>query len=497
MSFGLRRLYSRGMARTVGSEVLGRWSAGSGPLYKRLADALRTAIARGDISPGTQLPAERVLARTLNVSRSTVVSAYDLLVAEGLVTRKQGSGTSVSAQTASVARRAHLGHVWVPQAALRTIVDNPGNVVPFTASTADRLPGSLPAEAFDVTLEEVVGHPPYFEVPGGLPELRAAIADLYEGRGLGTTPDQIVVTAGAQEAISLVAAAHLAPGDLAIIESPTFPGAIDALGLTGARLRGIPIGRHGADLASIERTVVQGHVALAYLIPTFQNPTGTLMPSHRRAELASVLSSWDVPLIEDESLIDLSLGPKAPPSVSSFAPAASVYSVGSLSKLFWGGLRIGWVRCPSESVGPIMRLKSVNDLSTSLVSQTIALRLLGQRDEMIETRRSELTSRLALFRTLLMKHLPSWRFEDPSGGLSLWVDTGVDAASFAQVALREGVAVASADAMTVDRSTPTYVRLPLALEVEVIQDGVERLASAFRGFDDRELVTATSPGLVV
>jgi DNA-binding transcriptional MocR family regulator len=485
------------MARAVGPEVLGRWSAGSGPLYKRLADALRTAVARGDIPTDTRLPAERVLAHTLKVSRSTVVSAYDLLYAEGLVLRKQGSGTRVAPQSAAAARRAHLGQVWVPQAALRTIVDNPGNVIPFTASTVERVPASLPADAFRVTFDEVVASPPYFEVPEGLPQLRAELARLYEDRGLETSPDQIVVTTGAQQAITLVAAAHLAPGDLALIESPTYPGGIDALGLTGARLRGIAVGRDGADVASIERTVVQGHVGLVYLIPTFHSPTGALMPSPRRDTLGQILSSWEVPLIDDESLVDVSLGPEPPPPLAAFAPGAAVYSVGSLSKLFWGGLRIGWVRCPPKAVGPIMRLKSVNDLSSSIVSQIIAIKLLEHREAMIEARRQELGEKVHLFKSLLAQHLPSWSFDDPAGGLSLWVDTGVDATAFAQAALREGVALVAAAETTVDRSTPTYVRLPLALADEVIEAGIERLGRAYQGFSQADDLPARAHRLVV
>jgi DNA-binding transcriptional MocR family regulator len=483
--------------RSVGPEVLGRWSAGSGPLYRRLADALKTAIARGDIPPDTRLPAERVLARSLNVSRSTVVSAYDLLYAEGLVVRRQGSGTWIAPESAAAARRAHLGHVWVPQAALRTIVDNPGNVIPFTASTVDRLPDIIPAEAFRVNFEEVAANPPYFEVPEGLPRLREVIAALYSERGLQTTPDQIVVTSGAQQAIALVATAHLAPGDLALVESPTFPGAIDALGLTGARLRGVSVGRDGADVASIERTVVQGHVGLVYVIPTFHNPTGTLMPSARRRVLGEVLSSWGVPTIDDESLVDLSFNGDVPRPLASFAANAPLYSVGSLSKLFWGGLRIGWVRCPGDAVGPILRLKSVSDLGTSLVSQAIALRLLEQRVAMTSARREQLSNKLVLWSDLLRTHLPSWAFAPPSGGLSLWVDTGVDASALAQIALREGVALVTSAETTVDRTAATYVRLPLALEDRLIEEGVRRLACAYGHFTAEDGPGEPSARLVV
>lgn len=472
--------------------VLGRWSAGSGPLYKRLADAFRTAIARGDITSGVRLPPERHLAHTLNVSRSTVVSAYDQLYAEGLVTRRQGSGTWVAPAQASSVRRSHLHEVWVPQAALRTIVDNPGNVVPFTASTVERLPHQLPKEEFELSADEVLHLPPYFEIPAGLPELRERIAQLYEFRGLRTSPEQIVVTAGAQEAISLVASAHLSHGDLALIESPTYPGAIDALSFTGARLCGIRVDSGGADVESIERCVTQGHVGLVYLIPTFHNPTGALMQEWRRKALASVLLSWNVPLIDDESLVYLSFGQEPPAPIPYFAGGATVYSVGSMSKLFWGGLRIGWVRCPEEAVGPIMRLKSINDLSCSLVSQVLAVKLLDRREEMMRIRRAELTERLTLYRTLMSQRLPTWSFDDPAGGVSLWVDIGVDADEFAQVALREGVALVPGATISVDRGARTHIRLPLALDHDLIESGICRLERAWKRFapDERPLAEA-------
>lgn len=470
------------MTATITPEALGRWSAGSGPLYARLAEALRTAIARGDVPAGARLPAERQLATRLNVSRSTVVSAYDLLYSEGLVTRRQGSGTWVEPASAAAVRRSHLHQVWVPQTALRSIVDNPGNVIPFAASTMEHLSEEVPPEAFDLSAADVLKHRPYFEIPEGLPELRSEIARMYDASGVETSPGQIVITAGAQEAISLISAAHLSHGDLAIVESPTYPGALDALSVRGARLRGVTSDKGGADVDSIERVVAQSHVGLMYLIPTFHNPTGTMMPSSRRHELGRIIDRWQVPVIDDGSLMWLSHGIEPPPPLAAFADSAPVYAIGSMSKTFWGGLRIGWIRCPLDAVGPIIRLKSVNDLSCSIVSQVIALRLLEQRTEMAEIRRRQLVERVRLYRRLLTEHLSTWRHSDPLGGVSLWIDTGADADMFAQVALRHGVALVTGSAASVDSAHRNFLRLPLGLPKETIVLGIERLEAAWREF---------------
>ena len=406
-----------------------------------------------------------------------MVAAYDVLDGEGLVSRKRGSGTWVVGQAASTARRFYR-ESWAPRAALSTIVDNPDDVVPFTASTVDRLPDALPRTAFDVSFDELLAYPPYFEIPEGLPDLREVVATMYAERGLPTSPDQIVVTSGAQQAISLLATRYLSTGDLALIETPTFPGAIDAFTVAGARLRGIPVDRHGVDVGAIERTVAQGHVGLTYLIPSFHNPTGTLMPKTKRALLGEIVTRWDAPVVDDESLVDLSLGVEPPAPLAAFAPGARVFTIGSVSKLFWGGLRVGWVRCPLDAVGPLVRLKTVSDLASSLVSQRVALNLFKQRDRIAQLRRRELTHKLGLFTQLLRDQLPTWTFDAPAGGLSLWVNTGMDGEDLAQMALREGVAIVPAADTTVDERSSTFIRLPLMLADELIQEGVVRLRRA-------------------
>ena len=227
--------------------IIGVWTTGSGPLYRRLAQAFIKAIMQGDIAAHTQLPAERPLATALAISRTTVVAAYDLLQQEEWVESKQGSKTRVRLQPAHKLLSLHNNYS-SPLARspfFNSLFDETTPIIDFSSGTLDNLP-ELPASAFALSLAELTD---LLKDRGytalGLPALRRAIANYYNEAGLLTTENQILVTTGAQQAISLVAACYLQRGDNVILENPTYFGAIDALRATGARLLGIRVGQDG------------------------------------------------------------------------------------------------------------------------------------------------------------------------------------------------------------------------------------------------------------
>ena len=160
----------------------------------------------------------------------------------------------------------------------------------------------------------------------------------------------MLVTSGAQQAIALAGALFLRRGDPALVESPTFLGALDALGTVGAALSPLPVGPDGVRLDLLRDALRQRPARLLYLTPTFHNPTGGSVPEGARREIARMTSDAHVPLIEDESLVDIALGAPPPPSIAALSPRTPVLSIGSLSKLCWGGLRIGWIRAPEPLV---------------------------------------------------------------------------------------------------------------------------------------------------
>lgn len=466
-------------------DVLGPWSQGEGPLYRLLEEGLRAAILRGDIASGTRLPAERELAQALAVSRTTVAAAYELLQQDEWVERRRGSGTWVrpvwgnrsSQRTEVVASTRARGPLY--DALLRAT--RPAiNMSILVTGDSDQ----LPREAFTLSepeLAQLLGQPGY--TPLGLPALRQAIACQYGEAGLPTSEEQILVTSGAQQAIFLAASLYAQRGDPVLLESPTYVGAIEAFRSTGARLIPVPVEGAGVRVDLLRGLLKANLPRIVYLTPTCQNPTGTVLPERERQEIATIAAEYHVPVLDDTTLEGLVLSGDAPPPLAAFSPEAPIITIGSMSKLFWAGIRIGWVRADTGTIARLARLKLVVDLGSDLVSQAIAARLLMQTNSMRRLRRQELSLRLDLVTRLLSEQLPGWKWERPAGGASLWVRLPcADTREFAQIALRSGVILLPGATMSVDDSHTDFLRLPYALPSDTLREAVARLADAWDAF---------------
>lgn len=474
------------MTPSVFARALGAWSAGSGPVYRRLSSAIAAAIERGELEAGARLPAERVLAKAIAVSRTTVVAAFEELRREGRVESRRGSGTRVRGSTArgpGLRLREDPSGSFRRHPVYRSLVDGPGGTIEFLGAHLPA-PDLLAREALRVdgkALRELTRGSGY--LPMGLPALRQAIARHLAGWGVPTTADQVMVTHGAQQAIGLAGALFLERGDTVVVEDPTYLGSIDIFEGLGARLATVGVGGDGAWAARLREAVVRSSARLIYLMPTFHNPTGAVMPEACRRALARLSRERQVPILEDNTLADLSLGPRPPAPIAAYDAAAPVLTIGSLSKLFWGGLRIGWIRASEDILARITRLKIMADLGGSLIGQLVALRLMGHTEPVKARRRREMRERLARLTTLLSRRLPEWTWSAPAGGLSLWVRLPHgDASVFAQVALRHGVAVVPGPLASPDGGCSDYLRLPFVLEAGPMREGVERLARAWEAY---------------
>jgi len=469
------------------TDLLGDWTTSKGPLYRKLAAALAAAIRCGDLPAGRRLPSERDLAKLLTVSRATVVAAYDELRGIGLVDSVRGSGTRVTGGHTTSAGTAAGADGRVPggraTSIFQRLVDGPGEVISLAFAVEPAAP-ELGDAIWDLRhddLDDLMADTGYH--PRGLPALRRAIADHHTEAHLPTTADQVLVTTGAQQAVGLVAQMYLRPGATVVVEQPSWPGCLDVLRAAGARLVGVPLDTDGVRPDALASAFAEHRPVLAYLTPTFHNPTGTLMSDGRRRRVAELAARFGVPVLEDNAYPGFAAlsGKALPPAVSSYSRGdAEILTVGSLAKAVWAGLRIGWVRGPAATIERLARYKARADLGGPVLDQVLAARLLPKIADIAGARSATLRGRLDHLMALLADRLPTWRWRAPDGGTALWVRLpSGNAQIFAQVALRHGVEVVPGSATDPTGGHDDHIRLPFMLPVEVSTELVERLAAAW------------------
>ncbi len=444
------------------------WSAvgRKGPLYARLALGIRTLILDGRIPYGVRLPGERSLAVELHVSRRTVSSAYAMLKDEGFLVGRHGGGSV----TQMPADRSRQGAVWGP--AVRQGSD--WLDLGVAAMPGDpRIKSAL--ESVYETLPHYLAHHGY--TPQGLLPLREAVADHYCRRGLVTSVDQIAITSGAQQAISLVVGVLSDPLDLIAIETPTYPGALDVLRRHRSRL--IDVGLDG-DRSSLYDVIRQSLPSLVYLMADFHNPTGRLLGTTERGELVRAASKSGSYLLVDESFAELRLDDSETiPPLASCGSEQRVISIGSMSKSFWAGLRVGWVRADKAVIERLVEARAAFDMSSPVVDQLLAAELIQGGSDLLASRREKLRVQRDALITAFHVCLPEWKFQVPRGGLSLWVDLG-EPVSTLLTARAESyqIRLAAGPRFGLSGAFENFLRVPFTLPPHDLVRAVERLSAA-------------------
>ena len=451
------------------------------PAYAGLADALRLLIGDGRVEVDLRLPSERDLSIALGVSRTTVTRGYAALVEGGFAVARQGSGTFTRVPGG---RRHALDRTLTPQTTT-------GDVIDLNCAA-----GSAPAGLAAVYAEAVQDLPSYLGghgyFPTGLPALQAAVAASYDSRGLPTDPSQIMVVPGALSALTIVAQGLVRARDQVLVESPGYPNAAEALRRAGARRVAGPMDVDGWDFDSIGRIVRRTRPQFAYLIPDFQNPTGNVMSNDQREEYAGLLRRAGTVPIVDESHQPLALdGRGMPRPFASFAPDA--VTLGSTSKSFWGGLRVGWVRCPDGVLDKLMDARVALDLGSPVLEQLVAARLLDRREEFWTGMRSRLRGQRDALAAALRDELPDWRFRLPRGGLSLWCELpSRSALALAAEAETQGVIISPGPVFAAEGGLDSFVRVPFTRPAEELRQAVGRIARAWAVVVDQDRPSATA-----
>ncbi|MCZ2404063.1 PLP-dependent aminotransferase family protein [Paenarthrobacter sp. Z7-10] len=439
---------------------LGEWRAGA-PAYLDLANRIRVLLLDGRLGSGARLPAERELSQALGVSRTTIAAAYSQLRENGYLNSVRGSGSTVVLPggrrgSSAAASDAALDFTKA------TCPAYPGLGAVYRQA-AELMPGYLGNHGFDMV---------------GLPELREVIAQNYSDSGLSTSPDQIMVTIGAQHALSLLTQTLYSPGERILVEQPTYPHALDTFAAAGARMLALPVtAEEGWNLAEAQLLIRRAAPSLAFLMPDFHNPTGLSMTEDERARLARLAQREGTILVADETTAGLDIDRGPLPALASYS--SSVVTLGSLGKLVWGGLRIGWIRGSRELLARVLRGRPALDLGTPLFEQLVATLLLREPDLLTTNRTRDLRRGRDHLAALLRTRFPDWSVDLPNGGMTFWINTRTLSTSALALAARaEGLAIVPGPRFGLDGAFERFLRLPFSYGNDELSAGVDILRSA-------------------
>ncbi|MEW5724067.1 MAG: PLP-dependent aminotransferase family protein [Thermodesulfobacteriota bacterium] len=475
------------------------------PLYAQIRDALKQAMRSDSLKPGDQLPTVAALAASLGVTQTTVRRAYEDLTKDRSVFCHVGRGTFVCDPQAQeketeparapaepldpefrrAARRLRMG-IAKSLDNLLALQQKPG-LIQFTSGSppAEILPEGFLEEPVLQALREV---PEVYRACGefsGLYGLRQVLAERFSRSGRRVTPDMVLITSGSQQALSLVAQSLLGGDRRIVCETPCYTGVPNAFEALGHWVESVPRDQEGPLPERLARFAGGGRVLL-YLCPFLHNPMGTDLSPARRRVVLDWAGENDALLLSDEIFQDLRFeGPPPPSLLAEYGPERTIM-VGSLSKSFFSGLRIGWLVSDPERVRGLGALKKTADLGCPPLMQGLALVLLesGQYDAHVDKVREIYRRRRDAAVSALARHMPagvSWT--EPAGGFNMWVELPAGFSSIALyfLALEQGVSFIPGPYMDLDHRYVNAFRLSYGgVEVEQIQEGVELLALAVK-----------------
>ncbi len=473
------------------------------PLYQQIKTYLRQGILAGSLAADTRLPASRQLAHDLGVNRITVENAYAELEAEGLVFSKLGSGTYVLTPDPLLPLSKDSVDapwpLWQQSIQDKTI----RNKLPDKMSKAARHPDPIsfasgigdanlfPAEDFRKVLQTVMRRDgiatlDYGERNGHAP-LRESIAHILASQGLQTRPENILITAGSQQALSLVSQILLKPGDIMLVESPTYSGALDLFRALDFQVVGIPVDGQGMQVDGLEKLLQQYHPKLIYTIPNFHNPTGTCLNGPRRRQLLVLADRYNVPILEDDFVGDLRYEGRTQPALKALDPGGRVIYVSTFSKMLMPGLRVGFLVAEGPVYDCLVNFKRVNDLATSTLIQRAleAYVTVGRYQAHLRRSCQIFRRRRDAMISAIKRYLPAGvRFDPPQGGLFIWLQLpgDLDSQKLLPLGWEEGVDFASGNGFFPDgTSGENWLRLNfVAQPSDQIDEGIKRLGKAIK-----------------
>ncbi len=402
------------------------------PIYRQIVKYISDKIAAGDWVIGSRLPSQRAMAKAFEVNRSTIVSAMEELISYGILESDFGGGTKVASNTWSLRmsqppdwnKYIASGPFGANLSTIQTINKmefEPGYIRIGTGELSPELyPGKLISKIFRRMPERI----PNLGYLGtlGLPELGQALsAWLKESQGIDAKASNIMIASGSLQALQLVSVCMLKRGSDVYTEAPSYLKSLQIFQSAGMNLHGVPLDEEGLQYWNIKDA---SNESLLYTIPTFHNPTGTVMSEKRRKEVMAFCQKQPMPILEDDAYGQLWLDEKPPASLKSRDKTGSVIYMGTISKTMAPGLRIGWVVGPEAVVYRLGDVKMQTDYGASSVSQWMMTELItsGDYDIYLEQLRRELRARRDNALATLDKYfkdLATWN--KPKGGFYIWL----------------------------------------------------------------------------
>lgn len=455
--------------------------------FELLARELEQQIAAGVLRPGDRLPSVRQACASRGVSPSTVFQAYYILESRGLIRAVPRSGYFVAARPAGVLLAEP--ETSEPQSGSQSVEVNDlvygilgsaraHDIVPFGSAflspalfPLDRLRGALVSSTRRLKPANMVD-----DLPPGNVRLKREIAKRYLRQGMAVATDEIVLTNGAMEALNLCLNAVTRPGDAVVVECPTFYAALQALERLGLRAIEVPTHcREGIDLGRLAQVLELYRPKACWLMTTFQNPLGSLMPATKKRDLVELLARHEVPLIEDDVYAELYEGAAAPLPAKAYDRRGLVLHCSSFSKCLAPGYRVGWA-APGRLAPQVERLKLMTSLSGSIPVQAALAEYLqegGYDRHLRGLRRSLQAQRDGVFGAVNRYFPDGTRVVRPAGGYFVWVELpqGVDAMALQRSALAHRISVAPGPMFSASAEFQHHIRLTCG---QPWDDGLER-----------------------
>ena len=343
------------------------------------------------------------------------------------------------------------------------------NIIPFSAGNPS--PEAFPVETVNGIIQKIMQENPIgalqYSVTEGYVPLRENVKKyMREKYSVGNDSDDVIITCGAQQVMSLCSTALAGAGDTILCENPSFVGSLNALKLTGANLVGIDMEADGMNIEALENAIKNNkNVKLLYIIPNFQNPTGITTSLEKRKKIYELAKKYKFMILEDNPYGDLYFDQAPPAAIKSMDTDGIVIYAGSFSKVLAPGLRVGWCVAPKTIIAKITAIKQTQDVHATILSQMIANEFLTTCDfeGHLEFLRKLYREKAALCIEKMNEHLaPEIEFQAPSGGLFAWckLPKEIDMSEFCTLSVKEyGVAVVPGSAFDVKEQPNGHFRI--------------------------------------